>query len=389
MKKPSRSILQIAVLVDTSGAYGRGLVRGISRFATEHGPWSLYLEPRDLRSEYPDWLQHWPGHGILARSGTGPLLQRLEESGLPVVELRASRLPHPFPFVGVDNATVGAGVADYLQSRGYRNFGAYLDPSEEYFRQRIEVFQSVLAQFGYPCSVFGAFSDGERPRWDDHQNALARWLVELPKPAAVFACNDQLGFWLLDAARRAGVAVPGELAVIGAGNDEMLCNAAVPSLSSVDLPGDDVGYAAAKLLFEWIQSGKPQPPIREILLPPGQVVPRVSSDAVAITDARLSSALQYIREHAVGPLCVEEVARASSLSRSALERKMRATLARTPLEEIHRVRFGLVEKLLLQTDLTLEQIAERTGFEYPQYMAEAFRLRTGMTPGRFRARRKT
>lgn len=84
-----------------------------------------------------------------------------------------------------------------------------------------------------------------------------------------------------------------------------------------------------------------------------------------------------------------EVARAACLSRSALERRMKALIGHSPGEEINRIRFGLVERLLMQTDLTLEAIAERTGFAHPQYMAEAFRKRLGITPGQFRTRRKT
>ena len=81
------------------------------------------------------------------------------------------------------------------------------------------------------------------------------------------------------------------------------------------------------------------------------------------------------------------VARECALSRSVLERRMKALIGRSPGEEIARLRFAAVEKLLLQTDLTLDAIAAKCGFTHPQYMAEAFRKRTGMTPGTFRRKR--
>ena len=60
---------------------------------------------------------------------------------------------------------------------------------------------------------------------------------------------------------------------------------------------------------------------------------------------------------------------------------MKALIGRAPGEEINRVRFARVERLLAETDFTLDEIAARTGFAHTQYMAEAFRKRAGITPG--------
>ncbi len=382
------AIPQIAVLVDTSRSYGRDIVRGIRRYATEHGPWSLYLEPRDLHSSFPDWLTDWPGDGILARTVDARVLRQLQATGLPVIELRTTVLKHPFPFVGMDNHLLGARVAEHFRNRGFHHFACCLDTAETFFVHRCESFVTALQQHGFPCPVFEAFSGQKRrPRWDQHQRGLADWLLSLPKPVAVFAVNDQLAFWVLDAARRAGINVPEEVAVVGAENDKMLCETASPPLSSVQLRGQSVGFTAARMLAGWMQTRQP-PTAMETLLPPGDVVVRQSSDVVAVADARIAKALRYIREHATTGIGVEEVARAASLSRSALERRMKALIGRSPGEEINRIRFSQVERLLAQTDLTLEAIAARTGFTHPQYMAEAFRKRTTLTPGEFRRRQR-
>jgi LacI family transcriptional regulator len=211
---------------------------------------------------------------------------------------------------------------------------------------------------------------------------VADWLTSLEKPCAVFASNDQLGFWILDAARRAGISAPEEIAVIGAENDKTLCETAWPPLSSVQLRGQSVGYAAARMLDEWMQ--RKTRPHAVTLLPPGDIIVRQSSDIVAVEDARIARALQFIRERAIANISVDDVAREVALSRSALERRMKALIGRSPGEEITRIRFSHVERLLTQTDLTLDAIAERAGFKHPQYMAEAFHKRTGMTPGVYR-----
>ena len=373
----------VAILVDTSRSYGRDIVRGIRRYVAEHGPWSLYLEPRDLRSSFPEWLKNWRGDGILSRTVDEALLRQLKATKLPVIELRTTVLKHPFPFVGMDNSVIGSRVAAHFRTLGFQHFACVQDASEHFFLERRDTFLKAVNDAGFDCPVF----QSKRSNWEQHQRELAAWLRELPKPAGVFAVNDQMGFWVLDAARRAGIAVPEELAVVGAENDNMLCETASPPLSSVRLRGQAVGYAAAQLLDEWMTKKRIPKPGERHLHAPGDIVTRQSSDIVAVEDPRIAAALRFIRQNATAQIDVARVARECALSRSVLERRMKALIGRSPGEEIARLRFAAVEKLLLQTDLTLDAIAAKCGFTHPQYMAEAFRKRTGMTPGTFRRNR--
>lgn len=373
----------VAILVDTSRSYGRDIVRGIRRYAAEHAPWSLYLEPRDLRSSFPEWLKNWRGDGILSRTVDATLLRQLKATKLPVVEMRTTVLKHPFPFVGIDNSVIGARVAAHFRTLGFQHFACVQDLSEKFYLERRDTFLQAVNDAGFDCPVF----QSKRSNWEQHQRELATWLRALPKPAGVFAVNDQMGFWVLDAARRAGLAVPEELAVVGAENDNMLCETASPPLSSVKLRGQAVGYDAARVLDEWMTKKRLPKPSERHLHAPGDIVTRQSSDIVAVEDPRIAAALRFIRQNATQPLDVGRVARECALSRSVLERRMKALIGRSPGEEIARLRFAAVEKLLLQTDLTLDAIAAKCGFTHPQYMAEAFRKRTGMTPGTFRRKR--
>lgn len=381
---PSMSTIpQVAVLVDTSRSYGRDIVRGIRRYVAEHGPWSLYLEPRDLTSRFPDWLKDWQGDGILARTLEKQLLDDLMASQLPVVELRTTVLQHPFPFVGMDNSLIGARVAEHFRHRGFQRFACCLDVSEAFFIERSDRFAAAVEALGFDCPVF----QSRRKNWDQHQQDLVVWLQSLPKPVGIFAVNDQLGFWLLDAARRAGIAVPEEVAVVGAENDNMLCETASPPLSSVKLRGQAVGYDAARILDEWMSKKHVPQPGEIHLHAPGDIAVRQSSDIVAVEDPSIAAALRFIRQNATERIDVTRVAREAALSRTVLERRMKTLIGRSPGEEINRIRFAAVEKLLAQTNLTLDAIAARCGFTHPQYMAEAFRKRSGLTPGEFRKRR--
>jgi LacI family transcriptional regulator len=384
---PARTTKHVALLVETSRTFGREILAGVNRYIAEHEHWSVFVELRALDSQVPRWLASWRGDGIIARTGTAAMADAIAATGLPGVELRASKLPHKLPFVGVDNRDLGQFVAEHFIDNGFTNFAVFDLDTERYFEERRDNFRAVLASRGHACHEHHAARQGERPTdWERQQAEIARWVASLPKPVGIMACTDQLAFWLLDACRRAGVAVPEEAAVVGVENDETLCTLASPQLSSVAFEGERIGYEAAALL-ERMMAGEP-PPTESLLLPPRGLVVRQSSDIMAIDDLQVVAAVRYIREHACHGINVADVVKHAGLSRTLLERRMRRAIGRTPGEEIIRLRFNRVKRLLVETKLSLAAIADRCGFEHPQYMAEAFKRLFGMTPGSYRAGRR-
>jgi len=370
----------VALLIETSRSYGRGVLVGVRRYLSEHGPWSVYLEPRALESQPPPWLRGWKGHGILSRTGSAALARRLRGTSVPVVELRSHRLLPGAPWIGVDNHALGDLVATHLLDRGFRRFGLLALGSEDFFRERCDNFVETLRKRGFACPVLLAPSGP----WEAQQRALVRWVRGLPKPAGVMACTDQLGFWLLDACTRAGIAVPEEIAVVGVENDEALCAMSRPPLSSVALPTERIGFEAARVL-DRLMRGR-SVPRRRIEIEPLGVVARQSSDVVAVGDARLAAALRHIREHAREGIGVDDVLRAAPMSRSTLERGLRKVLGRSPADELLRVRLDGAKRLLEETDLKLSAVAQRSGFRHAQRLCERFRAAFGETPGRYRKR---
>ena len=373
----------VALLIETSRSYGRHLYQGIHRYVTEQGPWSMFMELRALDSRPPAWLRSWRGDGILSRTGSPQMAQALARVSVPVVELRATRFTNPFPFVGVDNEAVGRMIAEHLLERGFRNFGVYELNIEDYFAERCDTFVQVIRQAGFPVDTYRAKRPTERPQeWERHQDKLVKWLQGLPKPVGLMASTDQVGYWLLDACARAGIVVPEQAAVVGAENEETLCMMASPPLSSVAYNASRIGYVAAKLLDSLMQGEAP--PDGPVLIPPLHIVMRQSSDVVAIDDPQVARAVQFIRENACDGITVHDVVRAADMSRSSLERRIRSLLGRSPHDEILRVRLEQARQLLARTDLSLEAVAQRCGFQTPQYFSTAFRRESQLTPGAYR-----
>ncbi len=379
------SMPRVALLIETTRSYAREVLSGVRRYLDEHGPWSTYLELRALDSPPPQWLREWDGDGILARTMSVEMDKALSVTGLPVVELRATHFSSHRPFVGMDNVQIGRMAAEHFLERGYRVFAAYSLETERFFEERVNTFVCELKAKGFPCEVLPEKKSDTAEDWEKSQLRLMNWLSQLPKPVAIFAANDQLGVRLLEACRRSGIAVPEEVAVMGAENEETLCAFASPKLSSVQLDGFSVGFAAAKLLdglmrFKRGMETRPE----NVLIKPKGVVVRGSSDQFMIADQLVAHAARLIRENATFGLNVDELCRRLNVSRSTLDRRMKGALKRTPKEEILRVRFREVHRLLRETDLTVEAIASQTGFTGAQYLHEAFRSEFGVTPGDFR-----
>ncbi|GAA4434714.1 DNA-binding transcriptional regulator [Bremerella cremea] len=377
----------VALLIETSRTYGRELLHGVRKYVTEQGPWSLFVESRSLQSPAPPWLPGWHGNGILTRSGSQAMVDAVKGARVPTVELRATRLKHSFPFVGVNNCSLGKLVAEHFLERGFRNFAVYQLGEEEYFQQRCENFVQTVADHGFEATSYHPRNRREQPtQWERAQQELADWIHALPKPVGVMACTDQLGFWLLDACKRCGASVPEEVAVVGVENDASLCTMASTPLSSVELNGTAIGYRAAELLDHLMQGGKP--PKTPVLVEPLGIVTRLSSDIVAVDDPELAGALLFMREHACEGISVSDVLKAVAISRSSLERGLRQLLGRSPNQELIRLKLLRVEEMLTHTDLNLAAIATKCGFRRTQHLAETFRQWYGMPPGKFRLERK-
>jgi len=374
---------RVALLIETSRTYGRELLHGVRRYVTEHGPWSIFAEIRDLESKPPTWLRTWDGDGILTRTVSQTMIDAVQAVGVPTIELRSTKLLHKFPFVGINNTDLGKMCAEYLLERGYQHFGVYELTTEHFFIERSRSFASFINKSGFVCHAFRQSSNREKPMvWEKQQRLLVDWLMQLPKPIAILACTDQLGFWLLDACARAEIAVPEQVAVLGVENDETLCSMSNPPLSSARLGGERVGYEAAALLDRWMDGGRA--PKKKTLLSPIGIETRRSTDIVAVADPLLGQALKLVRDQACEGLRVDDLLHEIPLSRSSLERGFRDLLGRSPNMEIHRVKLQRVRELLAMTDLTLDEIAARTAFAHKHYLASCFRKAFDITPGEFR-----
>jgi LacI family transcriptional regulator len=382
------SLLHVALLIETSREYARGLLRGVARYLQEHTRWSVYFEPHGLDSPPPKWLPKWQGDGILVRINNRQMADAILRTGIPAVDLRGA-LPTPgIPFIGVDNVPVGRRGFEHLHSCGLRNFAFCGTPRGENPNQdlRCDYFVEVVRKAGFECNVYvGERPARARPSWEQQQQGLVAWLKKLPTPVGVMTCHDDRGQQVLDACRRAGLAVPDQVAVLGVDNDPNLCNLCNPPLSSIDVNSARIGYESAVLL-ERLMAGE-RPPREPCLLgPPRGIAARRSTDLLWVDDEEVASAIRYIREHACEGIAVRDVLNQTSNSPSALEKRVKKTLGRTIKAEIGRIRLARAKLLLTETNWPVAKIAERCGFSEPKYFSAVFHKTIGMKAMDYRRR---
>ncbi len=376
-----KSAVKVALLVETSNAYARGLLRGIMAYRREHGPWAIYLSEHNRGDRPPRWLKHWDGHGIIARIENPSIADALRPLRIPIVDVSAARLIPSLPWFETDDGAIAHLAAEHLIERGFRNFGYAGDARFNWSDWRCEHFQHCIRAAGRSCAVYRP-SRGFALDDEDQVDDLARWIRTLPRPVGIMACYDLRGQQVLDACRRIDAAVPDEVAVIGVDNDDLLCELSEPPLTSVIPNTQKTGYEAARLLDSLMVGGCVKGETH--LIPPVGIATRQSTDVLAIDDTHVARAIHFIRTHACEGIKVRDVLKAVPHSRTLLESRFKRLLGRTPHEEILRVRLARVKQLLVETDLTLEEIADRSGFPHTEYLSVAFRREVGVPPSRFR-----
>ena len=379
---------RVALIVESSRNYGRGLLSGIVQYARIYGPWSFFCQDRGLGNALPKWLSRWNGDGIIVRAESPDMEARIGRRGIPAVNLRRqARLR--LPLVASDEKAVAEMAFKHLLERGFRHFAYCGFAGLIYSEQRRHCFAAVVAQAGYPCQDYvprGRGPNGSHWEREQHgliyEQSLARWVDRLPKPVGIMACSDLRAQQLLNACQKCRAIVPEKVAVVGVDNDPLLCELSDPPLSSIDQDAPRVGYEAAALLDRLMQGQSPPP--EPLLIPPRSIVSRRSTDTLAIEDPEVARAVHFVRQHACSGITMEDVVRHVSLTRVTLKRRFERLLGRSPKAEIMRLKLEKVKQLLAETDLNQAEIARLAGFRHPEYMSAAFHDKMGQTPGRYR-----
>jgi len=373
---------RIALLMSDRDDYWRQFMRGIHLYARSGRTWVLHRT--NMSVDGARLVAEWRPAGIIASGIDDRCRAILDCCGCPYVcGTPLSDDLCPSVCMNVDGMAELA--VDHLLERGVDRIASFAPNRQPLDRHWERTVHAHCHTRDVEPIVFRW--DCEPPRvWSMFDQFLCDWVQRLPKPIGIATPRDVDARLLLEICFLAGIDVPDEVAVIGAGNEELPCDMAHPTLSSVALPIEKAGHEAAAMLDALIQHA--QPPVEPLVFEPVGVVPRQSTNIELRADPEIAAMLRFIREHAHATISVEDVMESASISRRTAETRFRALLGRSPLQEIRRVRIERAKQLLADSDLSLSDIATGCGFASAASFGTLFRKAVGVSPGAYRLQRR-
>lgn len=379
---PSCGGRRIAVIVDASQGFGRGVLRGVAAWLRHHEPWTVLVGEHDLERNAETWLDRGRIDGIISRLDRNRLPAALRKPSIPFVRVASADPRDAPPAVCSDEEAIGRLAADHLADLGFRSL-AFCGVNTRWSLARRRGFETAASARKCRVATFDRFAAAESVPPQSEHVALMEWIKSLPLPTGFMAATDQRALHVLDACRDLGIDVPSLAAVVGVDNDELVCDLARPSLTSVAQHLDAIGSRAVEILASMIDGNRSFTGTR-VVVPPLGVHVRESTATIVIDDADLREALEIIRAQACTGIDIQELADATSLTRRTLERRFQKELGRSIHEEILRTKIAAARRLLADTDDKLHKIALATGFTDVASLCHAFKRITGQRPGDFR-----
>ena len=329
-----------------------------------------------------------PFDGILGRI-TEPLARAATAIKIPAVNIWLNSPAGNIASVLADFETSGKMAAQHLVGRGFRRFGYMGFLREKDARYQIQGFRKILKPLGFRFSSYRfprTELGGEGLGWERFLEGLEQWVEAWEPPIGVLVGNDLYCRHLIETCRAKGLKVPQDVAIVGTSNEPAICSSPYPTLTSIDLDFELIGYRAAARLDELMNRKNSSATIE--FSPPKGLIPRQSTDSLAVDDPFVANALRFISENGHERIQVDEVVFFSGTNRRTLERKFRVSMGRSIAEEISRLRIERSKRLMMETDASFKSLAVDLGFRNADHFCKVFSRIEKITPSQYRRREK-
>ncbi|NYI50073.1 AraC family transcriptional regulator [Macellibacteroides fermentans] len=380
---------KILLLTDFSSGYSRNLLKGIVRYSKEVGNWSFQRMPLYYRMLYGEngvveWAKKWQADAIIAQL-SDVNIELLNDLNIPIIVQNYRDRNKAVSNLTGDYFNTGVMAAKFFLNRGYRNFAFYGFKGAIWSRERADGYSHEIEKQGYKLAVLEN-DNKDKEEWSYNHTVLGNWLQSLPKPVALFACDDHFALQISETCNVYNINVPDDIAILGVDNDDLLCNISDPPLSSIVLDVENGGYNAGKLLHQLITKEITEP--FNIVVNPLIIERRKSTEKYAVSDKNIRTILNYIEKNYANHLSVEELVKQVPLSRRVLEKKFKEETGESLYQYIQNYRIDQFTRLLITTDYSLFEAALQSGFENYKNVSRIFRKYKSLSPAEYRKRYK-
>ena len=382
----------VVIAIPTNGNDGREEMSGVFDYANMHSSWAIQVvnSRTDIAGgTFEASLKNADGLILSIAYGITRLADRIVDDN-PRLKMVVTN-DHLVPLFAkcprcrmmlIDSVSVGRDAAHYFGSLGrFASYG-FVHGAIRYpwSIEREEGFRSASPRkmpiFSFPGEESGIMTNDASSPVIPHDK-LGKWLMALPKPAAVFGANDIFASEVLTVCDQLGLKVPQQVSVVGCDNDPLVYGNTHPLLSSFQLPFHEIGYKAAQMLDRLLRNKNP--PQRTIRVSGTRLFERGSTARIPPATALVENAREYIATHACERIRVDDVAMHLGVSRRLLDLRFRQVCGKSVLEGILDVRLAEVRRLLKDTDRTILQIGRDCGFNDPDNLKRLFKKRFGMS----------
>lgn len=385
-EKGKRSVV---ILENTAVMSARDIVHGVMRYAAAHPGWELAVYTGHP-AEREEAVQMGRPDGIISGftdepANPIPVRYRTATPAVFTCARPFADMSAPFVELDMDDDNIGRAAAETLLRTHVKSF-AFLGLRQPmpWEQVRLRRFRQVLRAAGHAVAAYRPPDDGPTDV-ETERTRLAGWLQSIDKPCGVFAVNDRRAKFLLDVCRACDIPVPEQVKVVGVDNDEIVCECAHPTLTSVAPDFVKAGFAAAAAL-DRLMDGRHT--ARHLTIGVRNVVERLSASDLSGSGNRVSQAMEIIRQKAADGISVPMIAKTVGCSVRLLEKDFKSVAERSIVDELNRVRLAKVQDLLRNTSADEAAVAAAAGFGSSAYLRNLFRRRFGLTMRTWRQRNK-
>jgi LacI family transcriptional regulator len=247
---------EIGLVGFNQGGLDAQILKGINQFRTGKPEWVL----RDAGHQdflVKNLIRNHNLRGILANVTDHKRMSLLQEWGGPVIDLSGILPDSPFPQVGSLPGSIGELGAQVLHSKGLQRIVYVSGMNWTFEMDRWKGVRTYCLEHGLQAwwwlwsenkCVDSVHAESLPSLLDSSPFSAYHFLTQIPRPFAAFVAMDRMAVQLCDGCRIHQLHIPRDVAILGVDNNRFFCESCTPPLSSVILPGQEMGYAAAELL---------------------------------------------------------------------------------------------------------------------------------------------
>ena len=378
-------MIKILVLIDSSIEFSRRFLKGLIRYSDENGSWIFYRLPPYYKSLYGEKgvlerIREWEIDAVIAQWEYEEV-DFLEKINIPVFLQSYKEKSGRFSKISGNYIEVGAMAARFFSKRRFHNFAFYGNGNFFWSKERAKGYRQEVEKLGGNYFYFES-ELLSNIQWSRSHIKLDEWLLSLPKPVALFACDDSFALQVSEMCKINNIDIPNELSLLGVDNDELICSLSFPSISSIVTDDEKGGYNTGEKLHQLIISKKNIP--FNIIIEPIRMELRQSTEKYNIPDEHILEVVNYIRENITLNISIDDLVKIVPLSRRNLEKKFRKFMDTSIYQFILENKIEYISNLLLVTDKDLLDITLEAGFNDVRNVYRIFKKNTGYTPIEFR-----